>query len=303
MHKLIKHSFNASITYFKAMQFCLILLALLTMIDFILSLLSIELPKQIQTVFDIIYSIQSLIYKPDLSIIPVDFTLVIAAIEMMIAAGIIVYILNFIIEFEQAYDRVHADGVKRYEKKFNKQLENNAVKIENKFKSFAMFYDIEIQKVNEQYSFDQNNVDPETKITEYRMLFRNLMLQNFRATSQQTTDGYLLFFEDISDCNKVFDKLYEFIKNSKETLKQHHLRFNLKASVCVADRSTNKETYLPKLKKLLNIAVAGKIMALGDFKTKYDTLKEKPYKLSGLGEYSLANETIDVYSLEPINYQ
>ena len=101
LHKLIKLSFNATITYFKAMQFCLMLLAFLTMIDFILSLLKIKLPPFIQIVFDIIYRIQSLIYKPDLSVIPVDFTLIVAAIEMVIMAGIIVYILNFIIEFEQ----------------------------------------------------------------------------------------------------------------------------------------------------------------------------------------------------------
>lgn len=299
LHKLIKLSFNATITYFKAMQFCLMLLAFLTMIDFILSLLKIKLPPFIQIVFDIIYRIQSLIYKPDLSVIPVDFTLIVAAIEMVIMAGIIVYILNFIIEFEQLYDKVHADGVKRYEKSFNKQLEKNAVKIENKHKHFAMYYDVEVEKVNKQYSFDRTTVDPDTKRAEYRALFRNLMLQNFKVTSQQTSEGYILFFEDINDCNKAFDRLYEFISKSKETLKQHHLKFKLKASVCVADRSTDKETYLPKLKKLLNIAQPDKIMILGDFKSKYETLKEKPYKINALGEYSLANEMIDVYSMEP----
>ena len=34
-------------------------------------------------------------------------------------------------------------------------------------------------------------------------------------------------------------------------------------------------------------------------KNKYFTLKEHPYKINGMGEYSLNNETIDVYTLEP----
>ena len=38
---------------------------------------------------------------------------------------------------------------------------------------------------------------------------------------------------------------------------------------------------------------------IDDFKNKYETLKDRPYKINGMGEYSINSETIDVYTLEP----
>ena len=141
MYKLIKFAISSAITSLKFSQFCLMLLALLTMVDFVLSLMTIKLPSYIQIVFDYIYAIQNLIYKPDLSIIPVDFTLAVAAIEMLIMAGLFVYVINFIIEFEQVLDKVQKDSNRRFEQKFNKQLEKNAVKIQ--------FYDLSTMAVGQ----------------------------------------------------------------------------------------------------------------------------------------------------------
>ncbi len=301
MHKFIKFSFNSSINYFKAMQLCLIVLALLTMVDFVLFLMKIKLPPMVQCVFDFIYNVQSLVYKPDMSVIPVDFTLAIAAIEMLIIAGIIVYVLNFIIEFEQVYDRVHKDGVKRYENKFNKNLAKAAQKIENKSKSFAMLYDIEIESVTDGFTYDNASVDKDTKKVECAVMFRNLMSQTFRAKYQQLQDGNLMFFDNFDSCNNVFEKIYEFSSKTKESLKQYKLRFRLKTAICMADSQTDKSLYLLKLKKLLNISVPNKVMVLGDFKVKYDKVAEQKYKLTDLGDYALGEETIEVYTLEPNN--
>lgn len=303
LHKFIKFSFTSAINYFKAMQLCLIGLAMLTTVDFILSIFKVKLPSFIQIVFDFIYKIQSLVYKPDMSVIPVDFTLIVAAIEMMIMAGLIVYILNFIIEFEQIYDKVHKDGERRFEAKFNKQLEKNAKKIESKSNSFAMLFKIELEKVADGYGFEDKTVDVNAKIVEYTTLFRNLITRNFSAKFEQTEYGNLLFFDKIDDCNNIFEKIYEFANQSKENLKQNRLKFQLKVSLCLADQRTPKEQFLPQLNKLLNIAVSNKLMALGNFKSKYETLKEHPYIATGLGTYSLGNDTIEVYTLARPNNQ
>ena len=77
------------------------------------------------------------------------------------------------------------------------------------------------------------------------------------------------------------------------------LKFTLKIAVCIASKNDAKEKYVPKLQKLLNIAMPNKIMSLGDFKNKYETLKNRLYKINGLGEYGLGTEIIDVYTLEP----
>lgn len=299
MYKLVKFAISSVITSLRFTQFCLMLMALLTMIDFILTLMTIELPSYIQIVFDYIYAIQNLIYKPNLSIIPVDFTLVVAAIEMLILAGLMVYVHNFVIEFEQVLDKVQKDSNRRFEQKFNKQLEKNAVKIEALNKQFALLYDVEIEKNYDKYAYENKPIDTNIKIVEYRSLFRTTMTQNFKVVSQQLTNGTLLFFENINDCNEVFNKIYEFSKLAQQTLKPLNVKFKLKTAVCIANKNDSKENFVPKLKKLLNIAQPNKIMALGDFKNKYTTLKEQPYKINGIGEYSLNNETIDVYTLEP----
>lgn len=300
MHKFIKFSFHATIQALKAYQFCLVLIALLTMVDFILSMMNIKLPEQIQMCFDAIYKFQSLIYKPDLSIIPVDFTLAVFAIEMLILAGLLVYVIYFVIEFEQIYDKVHSDGCKRYERTFNQKLEHNAKIIENKNKQFVMYFDVKIQRIGENYLFEtEKPVDIETKIMEYRMMFKNCILQNFKSTSKQTVNGYLIFVENIEDCEKIFDKMYEFTKKTKEMLKEMRLTFELKTAVCIATPKDPQEKYLPKLQKLLNISVPNKIMALSDFKAKYNNLKTKTYIINNIGEYSLGAEILDIYTLEP----
>ena len=95
MHNIIKQSFNIVITILKGLQLLLVLFALLTMIDFILFLVNVQLPPFIQNVFDTIYNLQSNFYKPDLSVLEVDFTLAVASIVMLIAAGILIYVINF----------------------------------------------------------------------------------------------------------------------------------------------------------------------------------------------------------------
>lgn len=300
MHKLIKFGFHGTIQALKTTQFSLFLIALLTMVDFILSMMQIKLPEQIQIVFDTIYKFQNQIYKPDLSIIPVDFTLAVFAVEMLIIAGLIVYVIYFVIEFEQIYDKVHNDSCKRYERSFNQNLAKNAKNIENKNRQFVLFFDIKIAKIGESYLREEEKpIDVETKIMEYRMMLKNCILQNFKATCKQATDGYLIFVENIEDCEKIFNKLYDFAKKSKELLKQLRLTFELKSAVCIATPNEPQEKYLPKLKKLLNVAVKNKIMALSDFKVKYDNLKEKTYIINNIGEYSLGAEILEIYTFEP----
>ena len=299
MYKFIKKAFNATITGFKGLQFCLILIALLTMIDFILQLMTIKLPEQIQAFFDTLYQFQSNFYKPHFEIIPVDFTLAVVAIELMIFAGLIVYIINFIIEFEQIYERVHQDGVRRYEARFNKNLEKNVEKIEKNNKQFTLYFTMKMEQVVNNFAIaEEKKVDIPTKMIEYRTLLRNTLLQNFKLPYSQLENGMLIYFENFDDCNKIFDKIYEFSAQTKEELKNFKIKFRLSCAVCIANRTTDKETYLPKLQKLISIALPNKIMALADFKNKYEMLKEKPYKISGLGEYSLNNEAIDVFTLE-----
>ena len=120
----------------------------------------------------------------------------------------------------------------------------------------------------------------------------------FFARSQQTEYGILLFFDKLENANKIFENLYEFSTQSKETLKKSKLRFRLKTAICMADEKTKLSEYLPKLNKLLGISVPNKIMILGDFKSKYENLKEHPFNITGLGDYSFENGTFEVYTLE-----
>jgi len=234
-----------------------------------------------------------------MDIIPVDFTLVVAAIEMLIIAGLIVYVLNFIIEFEQIFDKVQKDSNRRFEEKFNKQLKKNADNIEQRNRSFALMYVVDVEEVFQEYSFGEKSVDPKAKRAEYTALFRIEMMKHFKVSSQQLPDENLLFFDDINQCNEIFDKIYEFSNNSKNNLKQSKLKFKLATAVCIAGRNDLKDKYVPKLKKLLNIAMPNKIMSLGDFKNKYETFKNKSYKMTSLGEYRLNDEILDVYTIEP----
>ena len=300
MHKFIKFSFNATINAFKGYQFLLVLTALATMVVFILSSMKIKLPEPVEMVFGAFYKFQSLIYKPDLSIIPVDFTLAIFAIELLIMAGLIVYVIYFIVEFEQIYDKVHQDHCQRYERSFNKKLERTAKNIENKNKSFVLYYDVAIEKIVQEFMFnEQKEINLQAKTMECRLMFKNFILQNFKAVFTQAGDKILLFFDDINEADQIFDKIYEFNAKTKQLLKSMGLKFKLMTSVCTASAVDKQETYLPKLQKLINIAVPNKIMALGDFKSKYQNLKTQKYAISTLGEYSLGADILDVYTLEP----
>ncbi|MBR2525574.1 hypothetical protein IKE67_03825, partial [bacterium] len=169
-----------------------------------------------------------------------------------------------------------------------------------KSNSFVILYNIEIDKVNDGYSISESNkkFNKEAIISEYDTKFKTYMLQFFKLKFENTSDGTLLFFDKFEECNKIFEKMQEFIIQSKEFLKQNKIRFRLKTAVCLADTKMNKSLYLPKLVKLITISIPNKIMSLGNFKAKYELLKEQPYKITGLGDYSLGSDTIEVYTLE-----
>ncbi len=301
MHKLIKNAFNITFTVLKGLQFLLILFALLTMVDFILSLVGVQLPTYIQNVFDTIYKLQSNFYKPDLSVLKVDFTLAIASVVMLAFAGIMVYVLNFLIEFEQIYDKVHADNSRRYEQKFNKNLSNKVDYIESQIKQFAIFYTLSITQAGRNPHFNKK-INIEVKESEYRTILKNIMINSFNAACKYTKDGYLLFFDDIDYCEKVFKKFYDFISKAKSILKNDLLTINIKATAIIAGRTDNPETYLPKMKKLISIASDEKIIILSDFKEKYEKLSEHNFNITALGEYSFIDDILEVYALEP-NHQ
>lgn len=300
MHKLIKNVFNITITLLKGLQFLLILFALLTMVDFILFLIGIQLPPFIQVVFDNIYNLQSSFYKPDFSVLQVDFTLAVASVVMLIIAGILVYVLNFIIEFEQTYDKVHADGNKRFEKSFNTKLKENIEQLEAGNKQFAIFYNISIEPVGRlPHMSGKQPVNLEVKESEYRAVLKNIMINSFNAACKHTNEGYILFFENIDNSESIITKMYNYVNKAKTLLKNEMLTINFKAAILMAGRTDNPETYLPKMKKLLTLSTNEKTVILSDFKERYEKLSAHSCKITALGEYSFIDDILDVYSLEP----
>lgn len=300
MHNLIKNLFSIVVNLLRGLQFILAIVALLTMVDFILFLTNVQLPQAIQGVFDNIYNFTSKFYQPDLSTLEVDFTLAIAAIAILIAAGIVVYLVIFINDLEQQYDKFHADQCRKYEQKLNSELKSTIDNMDAQNNQFAIFYSLSVIPNAKIPLMNQNkNINFEAKTSDYRVVLKNTMINSFNAVCKHTTDGYILFFEKFEDCEKVFAKLYEFINKAKELLKKEALTINIRVSAVLAKRTDNTEIYLPKMKKLINISIPEKVMILAEFKEKYDKLPEHNYKITAQGEYSFNDEIIDVYSLEP----
>ena len=186
MFKLAKKFIETSLSSMKATQACLIFISLVTMVYFILNLMNIPMPDAVKGVFDVIYNFQSALYKPELALIPVDFTFMTFSIEMLLIAGLLVYSQSFLIEFEQHLDKVTKDNDRRYEEKFNKSLAQNAKKIENQNNYFAILFNIRMsQSARNMYNI-QKNVDIDIKRQEVFNQLKHLIVNTFGVYIEQS---------------------------------------------------------------------------------------------------------------------
>lgn len=297
MLKLAKKFIDASLSSMKATQAFLIFISLITMIYFILNLMHIPMPEVIKNIFDIIYNFQSTVYKPELALVPIDFTFMTFAIEMLLIAGVLVYSQSFLIEFEGHLNKVIKDGDRRYEEKFNKNLAQNAKKIENQNNYFAILFNIKLTQTNKNMYDMHKKVDIDVKKQEIFVRLRGLIVNTFGVFVEQSQMGSIAFFNDINLCNKLFDLIFDFQEKIRTELKSLNLKIDVISAVCIANKHDKKETYVPKLEKLLNLSIPNRIMVLNEFKNRYQTLKEQTYEFTDLGTYALGDDFIDVLSV------
>mgnify|MGYP007043619145 CR=1 FL=1 len=297
MFKLAKKFVDTSLSSMKATQACLIFISLVTMIYFILNLMNIPMPEPVKNVFDIIYNFQSNVYKPELALIPVDFTFMTFAIEMLLIAGLLVYSQSFLIEFEEHLNKVIKDDNRRYEEKFNKNLAQSAKKIENQNNYFAILFNIKMAQNAKMIYDQQKKIDIDVKKQETLNRLRNLIVSTFGVYVETIASGSLAYFTDINLCNKVFDLILDFQNKVRQELMSYNIKIDVVTAVCIAGKHDRKETYVPKLEKLLNLALPNRIMVLNEFKNRYEILKEKTYEFTELGTYALGDNFIDVLSV------
>lgn len=297
MFKLAKKFIETSLSSMKATQACLIFISLVTMVYFILNLMNIPMPDAVKGVFDVIYNFQSALYKPELALIPVDFTFMTFSIEMLLIAGLLVYSQSFLIEFEQHLDKVTKDNDRRYEEKFNKSLAQNAKKIENQNNYFAILFNIRMsQSARNMYNI-QKNVDIDIKRQEVFNQLKHLIVNTFGVYIEQSQSGAIAFFNDINQCNKLFDLILNFQDKIRQELAQLNLKIDVISAVCIASKKDKKENYVPKLEKLLNLSIPNRIMVLNEFRNRYITLKEQTYEFTELGTYAMGEDLIDILSV------
>lgn len=297
MFKLAKKFIETSLSSMKATQACLIFISLVTMVYFILNLMNIPMPDAVKGVFDVIYNFQSALYKPELALIPVDFTFMTFSIEMLLIAGLLVYSQSFLIEFEQHLDKVTKDNDRRYEEKFNKSLAQNAKKIENQNNYFAILFNIRMsQSARNMYNI-QKNVDIDIKRQEVFNQLKHLIVNTFGVYIEQSQSGAIAFFNDINQCNKLFDLILNFQDKIRQELAQLNLKIDVISAVCIASKNDKKENYVPKLEKLLNLSIPNRIMVLNEFRNRYITLKEQTYEFTELGTYAMGEDLIDILSV------
>lgn len=297
MFKLAKKFVDTSLSSMKATQAGLIFISLLTMIFFILDLMKIPMPDAVKGVFDVIYNFQSAIYKPELALVPVDFTYMTFAIEMLLIAGLLVYSQSFLIEFEEHLNKVIKDGNRRYEEKFNKSLAQNAKRIENQNNYFAILFNIRMSQTNRSMYNLQKTVDIDIKRQEVFNQLKHLIVNSFGVYVEQSQSGTIAFFNDINQCNKLFDLILDFQDKIRQELAQLNLKIDVISSVCIASKNDRKENYVPKLEKLLNLSIPNRIMVLNEFRNRYQTLKEQTYEFTELGTYAMGEDLIDVLAV------
>lgn len=302
MFKLAKKFVDASLSSMKATQACLIFISLMTMIYFILNLMNVPMPDAIKSVFDVIYNFQSALYKPELALIPVDFTFMTFAIEMLLIAGLLVYSQSFLIEFEEHLNKVIKDDNRRYEEKFNKNLAQDAKRIENQNNNFAILFNIKLEQTSKMIYDQQKKVDLPVKKQETLNRLRSLIVGTFGVYVEQIPSGSLVFFNDVNQCNKLFDLVLDFQNKVRAEFQAYNIHIDILTAVCIAGKHDRKDSYVPKLEKLLSLAMPNKIMALNEFKAKYATLKDKTYEFTDLGTYALGENFIDVLSINKKGY-
>ena len=143
----------------------------------------------------------------------------------------------------------------------------------------------------------QKNVDIDIKRQEVFNQLKHLIVNTFGVYIEQSQSGAIAFFNDINQCNKLFDLILNFQDKIRQELAQLNLKIDVISAVCIASKNDKKENYVPKLEKLLNLSIPNRIMVLNEFRNRYITLKEQTYEFTELGTYALGEDLIEVLAI------
>ena len=298
LHYLVKSIFKFLFLSIKTLQSAVILSSLLVLIYFCLTLTNLNLPTDVVTLFDSLYKFQSNIIQ-----IPpffnMDFTFTLLAVELLLTAGALIYVLNFIIKIEGMYDNIKKYENKEYEKNFNINLEKKADKIDKNLNKFCLLLKINTELIDNSKSFikQTNPIDINNLNKKIKNFLESKYIQNFQVSCKHVDNLLLFSFEHIEDCDRVFEIFFTFIKKNKEELKKFKIKFNMISSICLTNN--NFQENIDLLQKLINISQNDRIIMTNEFKLRYDKINTKKFKYVERGEYSFNNEIFTIYTFEP----
>ena len=298
MHKIIKSIFRVLFLGVKSLQSIIVFSSLLVLVYFCLTIAKVNLPSDIVNLFDSFYKFQANIVQIP-NFFDMDFTFTLLAAELLLVAAALIYVLKFIIKLEGLYDDVKKYDDKKYEESFNENLEKKLDKIEKNLNKFCLLLKVNTEIIDNSKSFirQESPVDLNNLNLKVKNYIESKLLKNFQVTCKHLGDYLFFSFENINDCDRVFENIYLFIKKTKEELKKFKVKFNVTCSVCITDN--NYQQNITLLQHLINIKQADRIIMANEFKLRYDKLNTKKFKYTERGEYSFNNEILSIYTFEP----
>lgn len=295
MHKIIKNIFKILFLAVKTLQSAIIFSSLVVLVYFVLTLTNLNLPKEINDFFGTIYNFQNGLFQlPEF--FSINLTLTVFSAELLLIAFSLIYVLNFIVELERIYDKIHHVEKRIYEDDFNDRLIKNLENTEKNTNKFSMLLSVKLELIQHSSTImvgkNINLVDLTNKLN---MFIENKLHQNFNVKCTHIGNNLMFSFENIEDCDRVFEMIFSFIRKTKEELKKIKVKFDLNAGVCITS-DDNQETLL-LLQGLANIGQWNKILMYNEFKIRYDKFPEKKFKYTELGEYQYRNDILNAYAI------
>ncbi|MGN1125009.1 MAG: hypothetical protein ACI4SM_02365 [Candidatus Gastranaerophilaceae bacterium] len=298
MHKTFKFCIEVLYNAIKTAQLLLFILVALLIADFILNILSIKLPSIIQNVFNLIYEIQCLIYKPNFKGTNIDFTLIITSVEILFFALALNLGQKVLTKLDKLCDKFQLKSDKIYEENFNVELDQNYRKKAVLSKKFVILFNVKMEQAFQNFIPESKRINIPETCEQYKVMLANYIKQLFNVNVSRSGSDMIAFFDNFDICDDVFEKIQDFGNKVKQDMAQKDIKFKIVSAVELADELTPKSKYLPKLKKLLQCSKANRIIALGTFKSRYQCKKVKKSKIKGIGTYSIDNEIFEVYTIE-----
>lgn len=293
LYKLGKKFLNLSADFIHFVQVVLVFMSFFVILYWILQLAEVKFIEPVAPFFESIKAFIHIFYKRIVQMdnVSIDFSFLLAAFLALFISWGLQFVIELIEFAEKKYDNTYNYLKRKNEDSFNKDLEKQYLKEEYKNNKVLILIKFETKNLSKDKFFSRDTeIDVDEVQEEILKEFFDNFVKGLKAEKKLINDGFLLYFNDFDDIEKIISSILSDIKILKKKYIEKELQLNSIMSIDVYADDKEIESKIGKLIILNKLDLKNKIACFATFKQRYSLIKNPKYSVDPHGIYKIFDE-------------